>query len=113
GGAGIGNDLSANVRERRKEIGTLMALGASRGTVLRLVLAKSLVLGLAGGTAGYVVGSLAAIVAGPRLAGVYCPPLPSLFPWMLGLATAIALVAGGFPSWRASRLDPCEAFKEV
>lgn len=113
GGAGIGNDLSANVRERRKEIGTLMALGATRFSVLRLVLAKGLVLGAAGGTLGYVVGCVAAAAAGPSLAGVQAPPLLTLFPWMLTLAVVVALVAGGLPAWRASRLDPCEAFKEV
>ena len=52
GGASIANYMYANVFERRREIGTLMALGADSGLVLRIFLLKALILGVAGGIGG-------------------------------------------------------------
>ena len=49
GGASIANYMYANVFERRREIGTLMALGAGSSVVLRMFLLKALLFGLAGG----------------------------------------------------------------
>jgi len=46
GGAGVANYMYANVFERRREIGTLMALGAESGLILRIFLLKALLLGL-------------------------------------------------------------------
>ena len=57
GGASIANYMYANVFERRREIGTLMALGADSGLVLRMFLLKALLLGVAGGIGGYVLGT--------------------------------------------------------
>ena len=56
GGASIANYMYANVFERRREIGTLMALGADSWLVLRIFLLKALLLGLVGGVGGYVLG---------------------------------------------------------
>ena len=55
GGASIANYMYANVYERRREIGTLVALGATGGTVVKMFLLKGLLLGVAGGLGGYVV----------------------------------------------------------
>ena len=57
GGAGIANYMYANVFERRREIGTLMALGAHSYLILRIFLLKALLLGLAGGVGGYLLGT--------------------------------------------------------
>lgn len=113
GGAAMASALYANVSERRKEIGTLMALGASPGLVLRLILGKALVLGVGGGLGGYLMGSLAALWLGPYLANVAVRPLPSLAALSTAVAVATTLLASLVPAWRASRLDPCVCFKEV
>lgn len=113
GGAAMASALYANVSERRKEIGTLMALGASPGLVLRLILGKALVLGVVGGLGGYLTGSLAALWLGPYLANVAVRPLPSLAALSTAVAVATTLLASLVPAWRASRLDPCVCFKEV
>ena len=55
GVASIAGTMFANVTERRREIGTLMALGATPSLVARLFLGKALLIGLAGGVLGYVV----------------------------------------------------------
>ena len=113
GGASIANYMYANVFERRREIGTLMALGAGSKVVLRMFLLKALLLGVAGGLVGYLLGTLVAVVLGPRIAGVPVLPMPILALWALGIATAISLLASYFPARRAARLDPCAALQEL
>jgi len=113
GGASIANYMYANVFERRKEIGTLMALGASSSMVLRMFLLKALFLGLVGGVAGYVLGTALAVALGPRIAGVPVLPMPVLVLWALGLAIALSLGASYFPARRAARLDPSSALQET
>jgi putative ABC transport system permease protein len=105
--------MFANVFERRREIGTLMALGAGSGVVLRLFLLKALVLGIAGGLAGYVIGTIIAVILGPRIAGVPVLPMPVLLLWAFGISVAILLAASYFPARRAARLDPVSALQEV
>lgn len=113
GGASIANYMYANVFERRREIGTLMALGADSLVVLRIFLLKALLLGLAGGVGGYLIGTVLAVILGPRLAGVIVLPMPLLAPWAVGISVVIALLASFFPARRAARLDPCATFQEI
>jgi putative ABC transport system permease protein len=113
GGASIANYMFANVYERRKEIGTLMALGAGSGVVLRVFLLKALLLGLAGGVAGYLLGTLLAVLLGPRIAGVPVLPVLWLAPAAVGIAVGLSLVASYFPARRAARLDPSIALQEI
>ncbi len=113
GGASIANYMYSNVFERRKEIGTLMALGAGSHVVLKMFLLKALLLGLTGGVAGYLLGTVIAVVFGPRIAGVIVLPMPSLSLWALGVAVTISLVASYFPARQAARLDPATALQEM
>ena len=113
GVASIANYMYANVFERRREIGTLMALGATSSFVLRVFLVKALLLGLAGGIAGYFLGTLLSVILGPRIAGVPVFPRLVLLAWAVGISTAIALAASYFPARRASRLDPFTTLQEV
>ena len=113
GGAGIANYMYSNVFERRREIGTLMALGAESGLVLRIFLLKAFLMGLAGGIGGFVIGTILAVTLGPKLAGVPVFPMPSLLAWALGISLFITLLASYFPARRAARLDPCATFQEI
>jgi putative ABC transport system permease protein len=112
GGATIANYMYANVFERRREIGTLMAMGAGSAVVLRIFLLKALLLGLFGGLSGYVAGTATAVALGPRLAHVPVLPMPILLLWALGISVALSLLASFFPARRAARLDPCAALQE-
>jgi len=112
GGATIANYMYANVFERRREIGTLMALGAGSRAVLSMFLLKAVLLGFTGGLSGYVVGTVLAVVLGPRLANVPVLPMPILLVWALGISIAISFLASFFPARRAARLDPCTALQE-
>jgi len=113
GGASIANYMYANVFERRREIGTLMALGADSRLVLRIFMLKALLLGVVGGVGGYVFGSVLAVVLGPRLAGVPVLPMPLLAVVALGISVGLTLAASYFPARRAAQLDPCAPFQEV
>jgi putative ABC transport system permease protein len=105
--------LYGNVRERRREVGTLIALGAPPGLVLRLFVGKALVLGLAGGLGGAALGSGLAVWLGPGMAHAAVRPLPLAALGAAGLAAAAAVVGSLVPAWRAARLDPCTCLREV
>ncbi len=113
GGFSIANYMYANVYERRREIGTLMAMGADSSLILRLIMFKALLLGFAGGIGGYVIGTLLATGLGPRLAKVPVLPIPSLLIWAIGLSLIITLGASYLPARRAARLDPCTSIQEL
>ncbi|MBF0544554.1 MAG: ABC transporter permease [Candidatus Riflebacteria bacterium] len=113
GGASIANYMYANVYERRREIGALMALGAGSKIILQMFLLKALILGFAGGIFGYFIGSVSAIVLGPWIAGVSVLPMPSLIFWAIGLAILISVISSYFPAKQASEIDPSTALLEV
>lgn len=113
GGVGLTGAIAANVRERRREIGTLMAMGATPAYIQRLFLGKALVLGLGAGTIGCVLGVVSAVIAGPVWAGVTISPLMGTSLLSVFVATAVALVAAWWPAQRAAHLDPCICFREV
>jgi putative ABC transport system permease protein len=113
GVASIAGTMFANVTERRREIGTLMALGATPSLVSRLFLGKALAVGIAGGGLGYLGGTTLAVGLGPRWAGVPVQPLPLLALVAVVLAGVAALVASYLPARRASSIDPCLCFREV
>lgn len=115
---GIANALLAAVRERRREIGILKAVGARDRDVLRTFLIEAGVMGAIGGLVGSILGLvLAALVAevvnrylaGQGLAGVHIgiPYLLGIF--AIGGSVILALAAGTFPARRAARLPAREA----
>jgi putative ABC transport system permease protein len=115
---GITNALLAAVRERRREIGVLKAIGARDRDVLRLFLVEAGVLGVIGGLLGTLLGLGLASVVGvvvngylrsQGLEGVR-PELPLTIA-VAGVVGAglLALLAGGPPARRAARLPAREA----
>ena len=113
GGASLASAIAANVRERRREIGTLMAIGATPGFVLRLFLMKAMILGVTAGMIGCLLGLATAMIAGPQWAGVAITPLWSLAVLAIIAATVVAVLAAWFPARQAAKLDPCLCFQEV
>jgi putative ABC transport system permease protein len=113
GGTSLAGAITANVRERRREIGTLMALGASPSFVQGLFLGKALVLGVVAGTVGCVLGLTVAVAAGPAWAGVSVSVLPATAILAIVVATSLAVLSALWPSRKAATLDPCLCFQEV
>ncbi len=113
GAISIGNFMWANVEARRKEIGTLITLGISNINIYRLFFIKAVILGLIGGVIGYIIGTTAAVILGPRLADLNVTPFPEYILWSTILAIFIAIVGSWFPIHRATKLDPAIIMQEV
>jgi predicted permease len=116
--ANVANMLLARASGRRKEIGIRLAIGASRGRVLRQLLTESAVLAALGGAAGILMASWA-------LRALASAPLPTPVPLTLDLrldsrvliftaavAIGTGLLAGLAPALRATRLDLTSDLKE-
>ena len=109
GGVGIVTIMTIAVTERTGEIGLLVALGATRITILGLFLGEAVALSALGGVFGLALGfSLA------QLIHLLVPALPVHTPIVFVIfaeiiAIAIGLLAGVLPARRAARLDPVEA----
>ncbi|MGE4067792.1 MAG: ABC transporter permease [Vicinamibacterales bacterium] len=108
---GIYGVLSYSVSQRTKEIGLRMALGASSGSTVGLVVRHSLALVLAGGALGLVGAVLLARSISGILFGVGPFDIPSFV-----LAATTLLVAGAgaslLPALRTTRVDPMVALRE-
>lgn len=113
GCATVAGAIAANVRERRREIGTLMALGATPSLISRMFLLKALWLGMGCGICGSLSGIAIAMCLGPQWAGVSVQPLPGLSLLAVLLASGLAIVAAYWPARQAANLDPCVCFQEV
>jgi predicted permease len=108
--AGIYGVLSGSVAERTREIGVRSALGASRGSILSLVLGQGM--SLTG--AGMLIGLAGAIMTGRLIAGMLfgiSPLDPFSYVSMLGLLGAVAVLACTVPAWRAMRVDPVTSLR--
>lgn len=108
---GIYGVLAYLTRQRVPEIGVRMALGASSGDVLRMVLRQSLAMILAGAAMG-VAGAIAAARLLGRLVDGVKPEQPWTYAAMLALILASALLASFLPARRASRIDPLSALRQ-
>jgi putative ABC transport system permease protein len=113
GGASIANYMYANVYERRREIGTLMALGAKASLISKLFLFKALIIGLGGGILGSLLGTVMAVILGPKIAHIPVMPIPKLMALGVLLSLLISLLASLFPARRAAKTDPCVAIQEI
>jgi putative ABC transport system permease protein len=120
----IANTMSMSVLERTREIGTVMAMGATPGRVVREFLLEGGLLGLLGGLAGVVLGVVVAAIitqvgitfpsppgaTRPYVGG--CEVVPSVVAFALGLAVVSAALAALYAARRVSRLEVVEALRE-
>ena len=110
GGVGIMNIMLVSVTERTREIGLRMAVGARGRDILRQFLTESVMLCLAGGAMGIVLGRGTSYLVNKIL---HWPTLPSLGAIIASVlvSASVGIIFGFYPAWKASRLDPIEALR--
>ncbi len=122
-GFGIANTMIMIISRRTKEIGILMAMGATRWSILKIFLLESLILAPPAALLGCILAVLTA-----RLIMSYDIQLPSevymvsrmninmkpeFFINAIAFALGVNFAAGLYPAWKASRMDPVEAIGSI
>ena len=114
GGLGMMSAMVMSVLERTREIGTLRAVGWSRGRVLRMIMGEAIALSLIGGLIGVGLGAWLAWLAGKAPGvGAFLEGSLDFGIIVQGMVTALALglVGGLYPAWTAANLQPVEALR--
>jgi putative ABC transport system permease protein len=107
-GVGIMNIMLANVRTRIREIGIRKAIGATRREILLQFLTEAVLISLAGGIIGTIIGL--AIPFSVRFLTEYRIPISGLSAIIaLAVAILVGVIFGTVPATRAAQLDPVEA----
>jgi putative ABC transport system permease protein len=121
-GIGIMNIMLVTVTERTREIGLRMAVGASRHAVLEQFLTESIVISMAGGSIGILVG-IAIPLSVRFFTDAISRAMPSLAPLShvpisvtsvlvaFGVSLVVGVIFGMLPANRASQLNPTEALR--
>jgi ABC-type antimicrobial peptide transport system permease subunit len=110
GAIGIANVTLVSVLERVGEIGLRRAVGAARRHIASQFLVESAAMGFIGGIIGASAGVLVIVAVSANKQ--WTPVLDVQVPLLAPLAGAVVgLVAGLYPSWRASTLEPVEALR--
>ena len=110
GGIGIMNIMLVSVMERLKEIGLRMAVGATKKDIVLQFLAESILMCLAGGIVGIIIG----IIISKSISGIYNILTIITFSSVLisfGVAIAIGMIFGIAPARKAAAQDPIESLR--
>ena len=110
GGIGIMNIMLVSVTERTREIGVRMALGAKSKDIMSQFLIEAIILSFGGGLIGVILGFLISFGA-TRFAGMAAIVTFDSVLLAFGFSVATGLFFGGYPAYKASKLDPIEALR--
>ncbi len=110
GGIGIMNIMLVSVRERIREIGIRMSVGAKERDILLQFLIEAVVLSLSGGLIGIILGIVTSKIISnlaewPTLISFYSIIIAFVF------AAIVGIFFGFFPAYKASKLNPIEALR--
>lgn len=107
---GLYGVLGYSVERRTNEIGLRLALGATRGGVMRGILRQAAAMVLAGSAIGAPAALLLSRLLGGLLYGV-TPANPAVLASSIGILLAVAVASAAAPAWRAARVDPLVALR--
>ena len=110
GGIGIMNIMLVSVTERTREIGIRKAVGAMKRDILAQFLLESVLLSVLGGVLGIILGWAISRVSGNLLDFATVVDSGTVL-LATGFATAVGLIFGIYPAWRAADLRPIEALR--
>ena len=138
----IANTFLINVTQRRKQLGVMRAIGATRKQIAGMVFREAILMGVVGTILGSILGVLSAHFLTQAMGSLYQSELPSVdltqAPFLIGtwrnitsfktaltygiqdpfvLGTlcglGVSVLAAALPSWKASHLSPLEAMRDV
>ncbi len=115
---GIASVLVVSVVQKRREIGILRAMGATRGQVLRIFLLQGAIVGALGSVLGVLlavglIGAFTTLVRGADGLPLFAITLSAgLALRIAGIATLCGVLAAVAPARRAARLDPAQAIRQ-
>ena len=110
-GIGIMNIMLVTVTERTREIGIRMSVGASRRDILRQFLFEAMLISVAGGLAGILVGISVPAAVNYAVEGITIPVSTLSVVVAFAVSLLVGIVFGLLPANRASRLNPTEALR--
>ena len=110
GGVGIMNIMLVSVTERTREIGLRMAVGARARDILRQFLIEAVVLCLAGGILGIILGCGGSYLVTYFLRWPTETSVAAIVASVI-VSASVGIIFGYYPAWKASRLDPIEALR--
>jgi putative ABC transport system permease protein len=110
GGIGIMNIMLVSVRERTREIGVRRAIGAKQSNILTQFLIEAIVLSLAGGVVGLILGEIAAYFLAIIGDWVFSIQLETVL-LALGFSLVVGVVFGVWPARTAAKLEPIDALR--
>jgi putative ABC transport system permease protein len=110
GGIGIMNIMLVSVRERTREIGVRRAIGAKQSNILTQFLIEAIVLSLAGGVIGLILGQIAAFFLAILGDWVFAIKLDTVA-LALGFSLLVGVVFGVWPARTAAKLEPIDALR--
>jgi putative ABC transport system permease protein len=110
GGIGIMNIMLVSVTERTREIGIRLAIGARGADVLKQFLVESLVMGIAGGLVGLILGVAGAKIVG-HFTGWETVVSPLIMLISIGFSGAVGVFFGYYPARKAAALNPIQALR--
>jgi putative ABC transport system permease protein len=110
-GIGIMNIMLVTVTERTREIGVRMAVGASRREVMMQFLVESVLISLAGGSIGILIGLFLPLSVRLITNQVHVPISPLSVVVAFAVSFTVGVGFGLLPARRASQLNPTEALR--
>lgn len=105
GGIGIMNIMLASVLERIKEIGTRMALGATRKDIVVQFIAESTIISITGGLVGIILGFILSTMV-THIADILTIVSPGSVIIAFGISVSVGIIFGFMPAKRAAQQDP-------
>jgi len=108
----ISTTMASNVLERHREIGTLMAMGATSRFIFLVFIKKAALLGFLGGLSGFFIGTITATWIGPKLLDLSIEPRAEMLIWSLLGTMFLTVVFSWIPSLRAIKSDPAVLLME-
>lgn len=115
---GISNTMLMSVTERRREIGTLKAVGITRARIYHIILSEALMLMIFAIVIGSAIGSALALFFDSQYeadaGGLFFAPAsitPVIIVYVAAISMLVGVLAALYPAWRAANLNPTEALR--